>query len=110
VKNLQTTVAWALFAPLAAFAQTAARPDPADPRLRTPPPPAADSAFAGYRSYRDEPMAPWREVNDEVGRVGGHVGILKEEERAANKTQPAGAGAAPAPARADAPGGKKHAH
>lgn len=35
-----------------------------------------ESAFAGYQSYKDEKPASWREVNDEVGRVGGHAGIF----------------------------------
>ncbi len=35
-----------------------------------------ESAFAGYQSYKDEKLAPWREVNDEVGRVGGQAGIF----------------------------------
>jgi hypothetical protein len=33
------------------------------------------SPLETYRPYRsDEPMRPWREVNDEAGRLGGHVG------------------------------------
>jgi hypothetical protein len=35
-----------------------------------------ESAFTGYLRFRDEKLAPWREVNDEVGRVGGHLGIF----------------------------------
>lgn len=35
-----------------------------------------DSAFTGYRPYTEEPVADWRAVNDEVGRIGGHVGIV----------------------------------
>ncbi len=38
--------------------------------------PAYDSAFDGYRPFQDEKLAPWREVNDEVGRVGGQIGIF----------------------------------
>lgn len=35
------------------------------------------SALDGYRRYRaDEPLRPWRELNDEVGTVGGHAGAL----------------------------------
>jgi hypothetical protein len=63
------------FAPVAA-AQHQERPNnPADPRA---PAPAAryESAFAGYVPYREEKLAPWREVNEEVGRVGGHVGMF----------------------------------
>ena len=35
-----------------------------------------ESAFAGYQSYKDEKPASWREVNDEVGRIGGQAGIF----------------------------------
>ena len=37
---------------------------------------AYESAFAGYRNYQDEKPASWREVNDEVGRIGGQAGIF----------------------------------
>ena len=71
--------------------------EPSDARARAP---AAkyESAFENYRAHREEPLADWRALNDEVGRVGGHVGIMREE---AAKT-PAATGkprdAAPAPA------------
>jgi len=35
-----------------------------------------ESAFTSYLPFREEKLAPWREVNDEVGRVGGHLGIF----------------------------------
>ena len=35
-----------------------------------------ESAFTGYVPFRDEKLAPWREVNDEAARVGGHLGIF----------------------------------
>lgn len=41
------------------------------------PPVSYQSAFDGYRSYREEPIADWRALNDEVGRVGGHIGIFR---------------------------------
>ena len=34
------------------------------------------SAFAEYRAYQDPSIADWRATNDEVARVGGHVGIF----------------------------------
>ncbi len=46
------------------------------------------SAYEGYRAYADEPRAPWREVNDTVGRVGGHAGVLRAEQAAASRQPP----------------------
>lgn len=56
-----------------AAAQSAARPDVTDPKA---PVPASqyESAFRGYRTYVDPEIAGWRAVNDEVGRLNGHVG------------------------------------
>ena len=69
-------IALAAHAPLAAAQPAADRHDPADPAA---PAPAFqyESAFKGYRSYRETPLAPWREVNDEAARVGGHLGIFR---------------------------------
>ena len=36
-----------------------------------------ESGFSGYVPFREEKLAPWRSVNDEVGRVGGHIGIVR---------------------------------
>jgi hypothetical protein len=48
----------------------------ADPAAQVPPA-SYRSAFEGYVPYREQPLASWREVNDEVGRVGGHVGVFR---------------------------------
>jgi len=82
-------IALAAHAPLAAAQPAAARNDPADPAA---PAPAFqyESAFKGYRSYRETPLTPWRDVNDEVARVGGHLGILRAG-RDASSTAPQGA-------------------
>jgi len=37
---------------------------------------AYESAYAGYVPYREEALASWRELNDDVGRVAGHKGIF----------------------------------
>jgi hypothetical protein len=71
----------------AAGAQVPAQP-PAD--RGAAPPPTYQSAYEGYRPYVEEPLAPWREVNDTVERVGGHVGILRAETQA-TPTPPADA-------------------
>jgi len=62
-------------APHAAAQQPAAKPHPADPAA---PAPAVkyESAFTGYRGFREEPLASWRGVNDEAARAGGHIGIV----------------------------------
>lgn len=35
-----------------------------------------DSAFTGYQPFREQKLAPWRELNDEVHKAGGHIGIV----------------------------------
>ena len=93
----------------AALAQMVARPDPADPRLSSPPP-AAESAFASYRSYRDEPLADWRAVNDEVRGLGGHGGHIRDAAPPADRVlPPADDRATPKPTNSTA-AGEKHAH
>lgn len=68
-------VALAALAPLAAAQQKAPKPHPADPATSVPAT-KYESAFTGYRGFREEPLAPWRDVNDEVARAGGHIGIV----------------------------------
>ena len=66
----------AVLSPLAATAQqrttelSPANPSTAVPAVKY------ESAFTGYRPFRDEKLAPWREVNDEAARIGGHIGIV----------------------------------
>ncbi len=68
-------LACAAFGTSNAMAQQRANTNPADPRAEAPPT-RYESAFTGYQSFRDEKLAPWREVNDEVGRIGGQIGIF----------------------------------
>jgi hypothetical protein len=79
-----------------AAAQQSVHTGPADPQAKVPAP-AYDSAFAGYQPLRDDALVPWREVNDEVARVGGHMGMFGGAH--------AGHGVKPAPMTA--PGGSK---
>jgi hypothetical protein len=79
---LRPFCAAAAIALAAGAAHAQSRPKPDDPRAATPSP-ARASAFDGYRPYRDEPLNSWREVNDEVGRVGGHTGVVRAEREAA---------------------------
>lgn len=68
-----------------ALAQTQTRSHPADPSAATVAVPYA-SAFTGYRPLGEEGTASWRELNDEVARIGGHRGIV------ANPAPPANGG------------------
>jgi hypothetical protein len=54
--------------PLASAADDAADADVAVPV------PRYDSAFARYVADREPPSIPWRALNDEIGRIGGHRG------------------------------------
>lgn len=47
----------------------------ADPAAPTPPV-TYRSGFEGYKPFREEPVANWRGLNDEVRDVGGHAGIF----------------------------------
>ena len=72
---------WLLFAALAASTASAeppARPDPSDPAVRVAPP-VYRSALEGYRKLEDGARANWRTSNEEAARIGGHIGILREE-------------------------------
>lgn len=70
-------LACAAFVTSNAMAQQLANTNPADPGVKAPPM-RYESAFTSYQSFRDEKLAPWREVNDEVGRIGGQAGIFGE--------------------------------
>jgi hypothetical protein len=69
-----------------------------------------ESAFEGYRAWRDEPLESWQEVNDRVGRVGGHAGVLKSDVEpvsgTAGTSQPAGIPSGGTPSG----GGHRHGH
>ena len=92
----------------AAHAQSQPQADVPGPAA---PSPARASAFEGYRPYRDEALAPWREVNDEVGRVGGHSGVVRADRQAVPPSPlpvpspPSGPAQPPAPAQS--PGTKR---
>jgi len=80
-----------------AMAQQPARANPADPRAEAPAP-RYQSAFDGYRPFRDEKLQSWRDINDEVARAGGHIGIFGGGAHAGH-----GAHSASPPARPGAP-------
>ncbi len=61
-----------------AAAQAPARTDPAEPKAAAPAP-SYDSAFKDYRPYVDQEIARWREMNQEVGRLKGHIGHVRQQ-------------------------------
>ena len=61
----------------AAVAADQRRPDPRDPKAKAPPV-EYRSAFEGYRPAAEIELAPWRAVNDEARRAGGHAGIFRK--------------------------------
>jgi hypothetical protein len=106
--SIRAFAAIAVALALAAPAGAQSRPRPDDPAVKTPPPPHA-SAYEGYRPFREEDVAPWREVNDEVGRLGGHSGHMGKDAAPPPPAQPpSGPASRPAAQGAD-PGGSKHA-
>ena len=76
--------------------------NPADPAATTPPATYV-SPFANYRPFAHDGPAPWRGVNDEVGRIGGWKAYAREVFEAQQPT--AAPGGEPARSPASAPGG-----
>ena len=95
---MKAYIAMMAAAAIAPHAAAQRQPQPTDAGT-TVPAPRYESAFAGYRGYRDEPLAPWRDINDEVMRAGGHIGILKSGQ-AASALKPQRKPAATAPGTA----------
>lgn len=99
-----TIFAVAVISAAGANAQSPARPDPMDPKAAIPARPGHDSAFKDYRPYTDAPAANWRGANEEVGRLGGHLGHVP---RAPGNGRPADPKAAPERDSHGAHGGRK---
>ena len=87
-----------IFAALVALATATAagqetpRPDPADPRVKVP---GVEyrSAFAGFRPFAEEKVAPWRESNEAAKDARSHGGDAPpsaEKSRPAPKPPPGG--------------------
>lgn len=79
-------------------AQSGSRPGTADPLDARAAVPAVTyvSPFIGYRPDGVIKVAPWKEANDTVARIGGWRAYAREA------SQPAPAGPVPAPAPAEA--------
>jgi len=56
-----------------AAAQQSLELGPDDPKLPVPSRPS-ESAFKDYQPYDDPELASWRASNEEMGRLGGHLG------------------------------------
>jgi hypothetical protein len=95
-------VALVALAPSALAQQRAPQPHPADPAAKAPAV-KYESAFAGYTPFREEKLAPWREVNDDVGKARGHAGIFGGAGRAGHAIDKA---AQPKPATSHPDAGK----
>ncbi len=105
MKPFVAVVVLTALASLAAAQQKSARPEPADPA--TPVPPARyESPFIGYMPYREQDVAPWAEVNEEVARAGGHVGIFGAGHAGHAPAKPAAKPPATSPAPAAKPAPK----
>lgn len=87
---LGLAVTAALAAPVAGAQSAAPAPTPT---------PSFLSALEGYQPFSDQQVAPWREMNDTVGRIGGWRAYAREAQEGAKPSQaPAPAQAAPAQA------------
>jgi hypothetical protein len=74
------------------------------------PAPRYDSAFENYKPFREEVIADWRGLNEEVGRVGGHRGVMGGAKPAAAPTATTEGGQAPVRGAPTAPGRTEHSH
>jgi hypothetical protein len=66
-----------------------------------------ESVFRTYRPFKEADIAPWRETNDAVGRVGGHAGIFRPSSHGSHdpnrQASPPAEGQPPAQAAPKAP-------
>ena len=90
------------FAVLSALALDAAAqqnpstlPQPADPAVSVPKA-VYQSGFEGYVPFREQELASWPKVNEEVGKVGGHVGVFRGGHAGHGAAKPAPTKPAPA--------------
>ena len=104
---MRTSFAFLLYGAWLIALPVHAQSTPSDPAQRDAlaPEMAYESAFRSYRPYREEDLGSWREVNDEVGRVGGHVGMFRSAGHGAKEQEPMKPpAAAPASRAQDTPG------
>ena len=70
-----------------AVAQSSSHPDPTDATALVPPF-EQESAFADYQPFREQKVAPWKQVMDEVAGFPGAAGHAGHSAVAANTTEP----------------------
>ena len=71
---LRSLSVWPLAMLVAALSSLASAQQPPE---RTAPLPF-QSGLEGYKRFADQPVAPWKPTNDEVGRIGGWKAYAKE--------------------------------
>lgn len=86
--------------PMAALAQAGTGPAPALAPVEL----EYRSTFEGYQPFGDQEVAPWRESNDTVGRIGGWRAYAREAQGKPAETD------TPAPASAPAGAGGHQEH
>lgn len=73
-------------APSAAASAPTSAPAAAMPKAPSQRDSSYRSAFVGYRGFEDAPPVPWREANDNVGRIGGWRAYAREAGEGAGAT------------------------
>jgi hypothetical protein len=71
----------------AVAAQQSARPDPANPSAGSQKP-VYESAFSSYRPWTEPEFARWRDANEEMGRLNGHLGHVPGSRPSRDGTTP----------------------
>ena len=98
-------MAGGLLMALAADGTAAAAGDPADTKAAAPPL-AYRSPFHDYRGFGEDNLIPWKQANDDVGRIGGWRVYARE---ASAPSPPPAPVTAPAPTATAPPAGRKPA-
>lgn len=75
-----TACAWLVLSPAIQAAEEKTAADAGRPALAAP--------FDQYRSFRDEPVADWRQANDRVNEVGGWRTYLRETHQDGENASP----------------------
>jgi len=82
--NLRSLSVWPLAMLAAALSPTAGAQQP--PQAPSPLP--FQSGLEGYKRFADQPVGPWKQINDEVGRIGGWKTYAKEAREPKGEASP----------------------